>query len=128
MRLLSLLAFGFLAGLIVLIYDMKYETRRLEERAAELERAIAEEKDNVALMRAEWSHVTRPERLERLARDILDLQPAKPEQLLTHDDFMELLARRPIPKGQGGESWKPRDEIGALIRSTGGEADGRAQQ
>lgn len=126
MRLLSLLAFGFLAGLIVLIYDMKFQTRQLEDRAAQLERAIAEEKDNVALMRAEWSHVTRPERIETLARDLLKLEPAKPEQLITNRDFMAVLARRPIPSSNGRESWKPRDEIGALIRSTGAEGNASA--
>jgi cell division protein FtsL len=123
MRLLSLLAFGFLLGLIILIYNMKFETRQLEERAAQLERAIADEKDNVALMRAEWSHVTRPDRIETLARDILKLEPAKPEQLITRRDFMEVLARRPIPSVGEVNGWKPRDEIGALIRNTGGEND-----
>ncbi len=123
MRLLSLLAFGFLIGIIILIYNMKFETRRLEERAAQLERAIAEEKDNVALMRAEWSHVTRPERIEKLAREVLDLEPAKPEQLITNRDFMEVLARRPMPSAETANGWKARDEIGALIRNTGGEKD-----
>ncbi len=125
MRLLSLLAFGFLVGLIVLIYDMKFQTRQLEERAAELERVIAEEKDNVALMRAEWSHVTRPERIEKLARELLKLEPAKPEQLITDRDFLEVLARRPIPAAQGEKGWKTRDEIGALIRGTGIEGHTR---
>jgi cell division protein FtsL len=126
MRLLSLLAFGFLVGLIILIYNMKFETRQLEERAAQLERAISEEKDNVALMRAEWSHVTRPDRIETLARDILKLEPAKPEQLITRHDFMDLLARRPIPSAADANGWKPRDEIGALIRNTGGEKNAGA--
>lgn len=120
MRLLSLIAFGFLAGLIVLIYDMKFETRRLEARAADLERAIAEEKDNVALMRAEWSHVTRPERIESLAREILKLDAAKPAQLVTHRDFFDAMSRRPVPQAADGNGWKPRDEIGALIRGEGG--------
>jgi cell division protein FtsL len=123
MRLLSLLAFGFLIGIIILIYNMKFETRRLEERAANLERAIAEEKDNVALMRAEWSHVTRPERIEKLAREVLNLESAKPEQLITNRDFMEVLARRPMPSAGTANGWKARDEIGALIRNTGGEKD-----
>ena len=126
MRLASLLAFGFLAGLIVLIYDMKYETRRLEARANELERAIAEEKDNVALMHAEWSHVTRPERIEKLAREVLALAPAKPEQLITHRDFMDVLARRPVPQDAVTGSWKPRDEIGELIRGEQGGHDAGA--
>ncbi len=124
MRLLSLLAFGFLAGLVILIYDMKFETRRLEGQAAQLERAIEDEKDNVALMRAEWGHVTRPERIETLAREVLKLEPAKSDQLLNHRDFMDVLARRPIPSAEGAQGWQAKDEIGALIR--GGRGDGHA--
>lgn len=121
MRLLCLLAFGFLAGLVVLIYNMKFETRRLEAQAAQLERAIEDEKDNVALMRAEWSHVSRPEQVERLAREVLKLEPAKPEQLINHRDFMDVLARRPAPDAAAG-GWQARDDIGALIRNgVGGE-------
>ena len=126
MRLLSLLAFGFLAGLIILIYDMKIETRALDDRAVQLARAIEDEKDNVALMRAEWSHVTSPDRVEQLAREVLDLGPAKPDQLMTNRDFMDALARRPIPASAGAGGWEPHDEIGALIRSgQAGEAHAR---
>ena len=120
MRLFCLLAFGFLAGLVVLIYNMKFETRRLEDRAAQLQRAIEDEKDNVALMRAEWSHVSRPERVESLARDVLKLEPAKPEQLINHRDFVEALARRPLPSASAGGGWQARDDIGALIRNGAG--------
>ncbi|WP_088343455.1 MULTISPECIES: hypothetical protein [Rhodomicrobium] len=121
LRLLSLLAFGFLAGLVILIYDMKFQTRRLEAQASSLQRAIEDEKDNVALMRAEWSHVTRPERIETLAREVLKLEPAKPDQLINHRDFMETLARRPAaPPADSGNGWEARDEIGALIRGVRG--------
>ena len=125
MRLFCLLAFGFLAGLVVLIYDMKFETRRLEDRAAQLTRAIEDERDNVALMRAEWSHVARPERVETLAREVLKLEPAKPEQLINHWDFVEVLARRPVPSASAGGGWQARDDIGALIRNGAG-GDGYA--
>ncbi len=114
-RLLSLLAFGFLAGLVILIYDMKFETRRLENRAAQLERAIEDEKDNVALMRAEWSHVTRPERVEKLSREILNLVPVKSSQLVNQRDFMDAVIHHPQAAQAGG--WRARDEIGALIRN-----------
>lgn len=121
LRLMSLLAFGFLAGLVILIYQMKFETRRLETRAAQLVRAIEEEKDNVALMRAEWSHVTRPERVEKLTREILDLAPVKSTQLVYHQDFMATLTRQPEP-AVSSRGWQARDEIGALIRNNGGVA------
>jgi cell division protein FtsL len=123
---MSLLAFGFLAGLVILIYDMKFETRRLENKAQQLTRAIEDEKDNVALMRAEWSHVARPEQIEKLAREHLQLEPVKSSQIVDYRDFLDVLARRPVP-GSGPESaWQPRDDIGALIRGTGeGAADAR---
>ncbi len=118
MRLLCLLSFGFLAGLIVLIYDMKYETRQLQARASELERSISLETDNLALMRTEWSHVTSPDRIETLAVRLLDSEPAKPEQLITKTDFFTLLAKMQPPAQK--EEPKPRqDHIGALIRGTG---------
>jgi len=123
MRLVSLLAFGFLTGLVILIYDMKYETRRLESKAQQLARAIEDEKDNVALMRAEWSHVARPERVEKLARELLELEPVKTAQTINHQDFLDVLAHRPVPPVNAAENgWQPRDDIGALIRDTGGEA------
>lgn len=118
-RLLSLLAFGFLTGLVVLIYDMKYQTRQLEARAAELERSISEENDNLALMRTEWSHVTSPDRVEALARKMLELQPAKPEQLITNSDFVALLAKMPPPPKVENTKSGQQDQIGALIRGTG---------
>ncbi len=122
---MSFLAFGFLAGLVVLIYDMKFETRRLENRAQQLQRAIEDEKDNVALMRAEWSHVARPERIEQLTREISpDLQPVKAAQIVNQRDFLEALARRPVPSTAAiDQGWQPRDEIGALIRDTGEAAN-----
>lgn len=125
LRLISLLAFGFLAGLVILIYDMKFETRRLEARSQQLQRAIEDEKDNVALMRAEWSHVARPERVETLAREILDLQPVKAAQVVEQQDFLDVLTRRPVPVAAGGgdQGWPARDEIGALIRDAGGEGE-----
>ncbi|MEJ2227900.1 MAG: hypothetical protein P8Y67_06615 [Alphaproteobacteria bacterium] len=115
---MSLLAFGFLAGLVILTYDMKFETRRLETRASQLMRAIEEEKDNVALMRAEWSHVTRPERVEKLARKILTLAPVKSTQLVYRQDFMAALSRQPESTASVS-GWRAHDEIGALIRNNG---------
>jgi cell division protein FtsL len=125
MRFLSLLAFGFLSGLVILIYDMKFETRRLEDRAAQIERAIEDEKDNIALMRAEWSHVSRPENIETLAREVLKLEPAKADQLVSQSDFMALLSRRQNTASAGNDGGQQSDAIGALIRKrAGGEGYG----
>lgn len=82
MRFVTLLAFGVWAGLAFLIYDMKYEAQRLQARADSLAKAIEEEQQNLAVARAEWSHVTRPEHVEKLARAVLKFEPVKPEQMV----------------------------------------------
>lgn len=75
-------------GLVALaygIYQVKYEARGLDTDIASLGRNIDEERDAIAVLRAEWSLLNRPERIERLAQKYLKLAPAKPLQLVTLD-------------------------------------------
>jgi cell division protein FtsL len=73
-------------GLVALaygIYQVKYETRALDTEIASLNKQIDEERDAIAVLRAEWSLLNRPERIERLAKKYLNLAPARPLQLVT---------------------------------------------
>jgi cell division protein FtsL len=75
-------------GLVALaygIYQVKYEARGLDTDIASLGKKIDEERDAIAVLRAEWSLLNRPERIERLAQKYLKLAPAKPFQLVTLD-------------------------------------------
>ena len=54
-----------------------------------LAKQIDEERDAIAVLRAEWSLLNRPERIERLAQKYLKLAPAKPVQLVTVDTVTE---------------------------------------
>jgi cell division protein FtsL len=74
-----------LVALAYVIYQVKYETRGLDTEIASLGRQIDEQRDAIAVLRAEWSLLNRPERIERLAKKYLKLAPAKPVQLLTVD-------------------------------------------
>jgi len=87
MRVLNFTLFGIMAGLLMLIYQQKHETRQLEARAAELSREIAEETRALSVLRAEWTYLTRPERLERIARDRMGLEPVKPDQIKSFADI-----------------------------------------
>ncbi|RIA47752.1 cell division protein FtsL [Dichotomicrobium thermohalophilum] len=81
MRVVNFTLFGVMAGLLMLIYQQKHETRELEARAAELSREISEQTRALAVLRAEWTYLTRPERLEKIARERMGLEPVKPEQI-----------------------------------------------
>jgi cell division protein FtsL len=75
-------------GLVVLayvIYQVKYEAKGLDADIASLSKQIDAEHDSIAELRAEWSLLNRPERIERLAQKYLKLAPAKPTQLVTLD-------------------------------------------
>jgi cell division protein FtsL len=79
-------------GLVALaygIYQVKYEARALDERIAVVTKEIDEERDALAVARAEWGLLNRPERIERLAKKYLDLAPAQPAQLVILDEVTE---------------------------------------
>jgi cell division protein FtsL len=74
-----------LVALAYVIYQVKYEARSLDERIITLNKEIEAERDALAVLRAEWSLLNRPERIERLAKKYLKLAPAQPQQLVTVD-------------------------------------------
>ncbi|BAQ17025.1 cell division protein FtsL [Methyloceanibacter caenitepidi] len=78
-----------LAALATVIYQVKYEARSLDEKIVLLERQIEDERDSLAVARAEWSLLNSPERIERLAKKYLELNPANPQQIVILDEVTE---------------------------------------
>lgn len=74
-----------LVALAYVIYQVKYQSRALDAEIVTLGKQIDEERDGIAVLRAEWSLLNRPERIERLAQKYLKLAPARPTQLVTID-------------------------------------------
>jgi cell division protein FtsL len=82
------LLLGLLA-LAYVIYQVKYETRALDAEIATIGKDIEGERDAIAVLRAEWSLLNRPERIERLAKKHLKLAPSDPRQLVTVDSVTD---------------------------------------
>lgn len=72
----------------VVVYALKFDTGRDAVAIAELKREIAREKDNLSVLRAEWSLLNQPDRLQRLAKKYLDLKPLKPAQPASLDKIV----------------------------------------
>ena len=85
MRYVNFLLAVALAVLSVFIYQMKYETRGLEQKVTRLQKTIGQERDAIGILRAEWSHLNRPARVERLARKHLGLRPLDATQVADRD-------------------------------------------
>lgn len=95
MRIFNLLLTGCVVAFAFVIYEQKYVSEALVIQAAELKQSIKSERDAVSVLRAEWSHLNRPKRIERLARKHLGMGPLKARQLLTARQYERI--RRSAP-------------------------------
>ena len=63
------------------LFQVKYEVMAQEDELARLNRQIAESREAVRVLNAEWSFLTQPTRLAELARRYLTLVPIGTAQL-----------------------------------------------
>jgi cell division protein FtsL len=68
----------------VALYAIAYDTRRLEARVHALEKTAERAESDIAVAKAELSHLARPERIEPLAR-AQGLAPPTRQQFVTED-------------------------------------------
>jgi cell division protein FtsL len=66
---------------------VKHDARRIEAKLQAQERLIEKAESDIAVLRAELGFLTRPERLEPLARKHLSLQPATSGQIISIDEL-----------------------------------------
>lgn len=94
-----------------ILYSLEHETRGLERQAAKYQRGIAEEIENMRLLNAEWSSLTRPDRLRALAERFLGLSTLKAQQIVKLDDISNHVPAEPVMNLQA----EGTDAIGAII-------------
>jgi hypothetical protein len=105
LRILNVLAIVVLVGSAVYAYSIKYATLYQAERMVKMKHELQNEKDALAVLRAEWAHVANPVRIETLADQHLGGQVMQLSQIAT-------LATLPDKAARG-------DEIGAKMQDLG---------
>lgn len=93
------------------LYSLEHATRDLERKAAKLEGSIDEEYENIRFLNAEWSSLTRPDRLRKLAEEHLGLQSLEPRQVVKLEELGQRLPAEPVVQLEAAGS----DPIGAII-------------
>jgi cell division protein FtsL len=93
LRFLNIVAILALIGSAVYAYSIKYQTSYRAEQIAKTTIEIKTERDAVAVLRAEWAFLTRPERIQQLADKHLDLQPTRVEQIVAAQAIPDRAAR-----------------------------------
>jgi hypothetical protein len=76
-----LLSIVMLIGSAVYAYRVKYDSIVLAEQVAKLKSRIHREKDAIAVLKAEWQYVNRPDRVQALADAHADLRPLTVQQM-----------------------------------------------
>ncbi|HXW72330.1 MAG TPA: hypothetical protein VEK34_12945 [Methylocella sp.] len=82
LRTLNVLAVAALIGSAIYAYSIKYETTYHAETIVKLQHEIKRERDKIEMLRAEWAHLIRPERIRSLADKFLDLQAVGLSQIV----------------------------------------------
>lgn len=91
MRILNILVIAALVSAAAYVYKTKFESTRQAERLAKLRTEIRKEQDAIAALRAEWSKLNTPARIQELANRHLKLKPIDPRQF----DTLRNLPERP---------------------------------
>jgi cell division protein FtsL len=99
-------------GAAFVIYSLEHANRTAERRIAAAESGIVDTREGIKLLKAEWSNLTRPERLQKLANEHLKLQPMKPDQLVSARDLAKLVPDEPQVQLNDGK----RDPIADILK------------
>ncbi len=91
----SLLVVGVLIA-AYFVYALEHQRRGVERQMAQLKLRIEEERETAKLLEAEWSLLTRPDRIERLAAKHLQLAPADPRQFIGEVELTTRVPKEPI--------------------------------
>jgi hypothetical protein len=104
-------------------YQTKHEAESWLSEVRKLEREIRYEEDTIDLLKADWSLLTQPSRLQRLTEiyhDQLALEPVGAQQIVGLDDLPERpLTIEDLSSGRlGGMAESPKDNTttGGVVR------------
>jgi cell division protein FtsL len=106
MRIVNLIVVVALVLAAAYVYKIKFDSTVEAARVAKLRTEIRRERDAVAALRAEWSKLDNPSRIEGMAKRHLTLRPVETYQL---ESFDRLPMRPPAKPAD------PVDPIGAMI-------------
>jgi cell division protein FtsL len=109
MRIIHLLVIGVLVFAAAYVYRIKMESTSRTERVLRLQVEIREQRDAIAVLRADWARLDAPLRLQGLAERHLALKPL----VATQYDSLKNLPERPPSFAKPGAP----DPIGAMIEA-----------
>ena len=94
------------------LYELEHATRGEERAIASNKRKIDESREAIKLLKAEWSSLTRPERIQKLASQHLQLEPTRAQQFVSMEDLRTKVPETvPVKLEEDG-----KDPIGDILK------------
>jgi hypothetical protein len=109
LRALNVLVIAALVMAAAYVYKIKFESTLQAERVSKMRAEIRRERDAIAILRAEWTQLDRPDRIQGLAQRHLKLKAVEVAQF----DPLDKLPDRPVQIVPPGTA----DPIGAIIET-----------
>lgn len=81
-------------ALSLILFSVKYQVQDLEQELKDLNHAIIADREAIHVLKAEWAFLNDPARLGVVVDRFFDLQPIRPDQLVTFEGI-------PV-RGEGG--------------------------
>ena len=116
------------AGAAVFVFQVKYRAEAVANRAAELQRTLDQEHETLSLLKAEWSLLIQPARVQELTArhaELLKLQPLDPKQI-TKLEKLPMRPTGPAPEDESALSALLEGVIEADPANEGAPRDGGA--
>lgn len=114
---------ALLLGVFALLYHTSYKVQELEHQSARARQARQAELETIRVLQAEWTFLTSPARLQRLADKFLTLRPVKPAQVMTRAMLARHLPLRDHARGDFAALTAPGDN--PWLTRPGGDVDAR---
>jgi hypothetical protein len=109
LRAINVLVIAALVMAAAYVYKIKFESTLQAERVSKMRAEIRRERDAIAILRAEWTQLDRPDRIQGLAQRHLKLKAFEVAQF----DPLDKLPERPVQIVPPGTA----DPIGAIIET-----------
>jgi hypothetical protein len=101
------------------LFQLKYQVQGLEQKLAGINRQILDNEEAIHVLKAEWSYLNRPERIEALSRKFLELQPLSGKQYVSLDDvpLRPVLPVPTLPPDGAGPNAAPKAPLPPIAHS-----------
>jgi hypothetical protein len=110
-RFLHLIVVAALVSAAVYVYKIKFDATQQSERIAKLTSDLRRTRDAIASLRAEWSKLDNPARIQGLTERHLKLRPIEATQF----DTLAHLPDRPPPAAVPAAPTEAPDPLAAMI-------------